>query len=76
MLGVHVFAPFSFINLKPNFQLVLVALVAITITWEIFEWFAGLYEPGAYLRETVKDITVGLVGGLLAHKVISHYTMK
>jgi hypothetical protein len=37
------------------------------ISWEIFEWKAGLFEPGFHLIETTKDIFAGFIGGLLGY---------
>lgn len=76
VLGVFVFSGFSFSSFKPSLKIVLLTLVLVTVTWEVFEWFVGLYEPVTYLRDTVKDLVVGLGGGLLAYGVLKRYTIK
>jgi len=75
-LGVFVFSGFSFSAFAPSLKITLLSLIIITVTWELFEWFVGLYEPVAYLRDTAKDLVVGVGGGLLTHGIIKTYTMK
>jgi len=75
-LGVFVFSGFSFSSFAPSLKITLLSLIIITVTWELFELFVGLYEPVAYLRDTAKDLVVGVGGGLLTHGIIKAYTMK
>lgn len=66
-LGVHAFSTFRLIRLRPSTRLMLITLTGATVSWEVFEFFAGLYEPTAYVWETTKDVIVGFGGGLLTH---------
>lgn len=66
-VGVHVLSPISPLPVRPTTGVVLLTLLVATLSWEVFEWFAGLYDPVAYAADTVKDIVVGFAGGLLAH---------
>lgn len=75
-LGVYVFLGFSAINLRPKLWHVLLALLVVTISWEIFENIFGLYNPVNYQIDTMQDILIGFVGGLLAHFTLRAYTMK
>lgn len=65
--GVHVLSPLSLIPIRPTTGVVLLVLLGVTVTWEVFEWFAGLYNPVGYVWNTGKDIVMGFAGGLLAH---------
>jgi hypothetical protein len=76
VFGVHIFSHFSFVKYIPNLRLIVITLIIVTGTWELFEWIIGLYEPVSYLRDTAKDLVVGLCGGLLTHVVIKRYTMN
>lgn len=75
-LGVHAICTFSFIHLRPTFSLLLIMLVLATSAWEIFEWSAGLWNADTYVFDTTKDVILGFSGGLLAHLVLSRYTIK
>lgn len=75
-LGVYTLTTFSQIKLKPSFKLIIISLLVITVTWEIFEWNTGLYDARNYLLDTIVDLVVGFSGGLLAHIFLRTYTMK
>ncbi|MCD5381446.1 MAG: hypothetical protein LR008_02625 [Candidatus Pacebacteria bacterium] len=75
-LSVHSLATFSRFNFKPTLSIILLVLVSITVTWEIFEWWADLYQSEAYLIDTIQDILLGFSGGLLTHFVLSKYTIE
>lgn len=75
-LAVFVLSGFSFSSIRPTFLVVIFVLLTVTITWELFEWLVGLYEPSSYLRDTAKDLVVGLGGGLLTHAILKRYTME
>ena len=66
-LGVHAFCTFSRIHIRPTLMAVVAMLFVATVSWEVFEWVVGLYEPQTHVFETTKDILVGFSGGLLAH---------
>jgi len=66
-LGVHAFATFRVVHLRPSTVVVLVVLTGATVTWEVFEFLAGLYDSATYGFDTTKDIAVGFGGGLLTH---------
>tara|TARA_B100002051_G_C16744333_1_gene646483 strand:- start:7255 stop:7626 length:372 start_codon:yes stop_codon:yes gene_type:complete len=75
-LGVHTLCSFSRINCRANLTNVLITLLAVTTTWEIFEWFVGLYDPATYFVDTAKDVMVGFAGGLLTHSLLQRYTIS
>ena len=75
-LGVHAFSTFSRIHIKPTLPVVLIVLALATSTWEVFEWYAGLWLTEGYLLDTVKDIVLGFSGGLLAHLFLSKRTIE
>jgi hypothetical protein len=76
VLGVHALSTFSWSPIQPTLKNVLIVLLVAVISWEVFEWFAGLYEPSTYVFETAKDILVGLSGGLVTHLFLRTYRMK
>ncbi|MCA9354995.1 hypothetical protein KC865_00380 [Candidatus Kaiserbacteria bacterium] len=75
-LGVHSICTFSRFNCPATLQMVVITLVVMTGAWEVFEYFAGLYEPATYLPDTIKDVIVGFSGGLLAHYILSKSTIS
>lgn len=75
-LGVHVLSDFRIMNYKPALKVVLPTLVLVAVAWEMFEWIVGLYDPLMLVIEAAKDITIGLSGGLLAHFLLSKYTIE
>lgn len=75
-LGVHALATFKRIKLRPTLPLVLLTLAIATGTWELFERWAGLYNPATYIFDTTKDVLIGFSGGLLAHWSLRRYTMS
>ncbi|MBP6881900.1 MAG: hypothetical protein KBC35_04720 [Candidatus Pacebacteria bacterium] len=75
-LGVHTFATFRWLHLEPTTRLVLLALLIATGCWEIFEWFAGLYDQHMYVADTIQDLLLGFSGGLLIHAILKTYKIK
>ena len=76
VLGVYALSTFSKVHLKPTITVLLLVLAFTTVSWEIFEFFAGLWQPETYLMDTAQDIVLGFGGGLLAHTVLSRYTIS
>ena len=75
-LAVHSLCTFSRINYRPTLKVLLVTLVVVTGTWELFEWSAGLYDLETYVFDTLQDIIMGFSGGLLAHAVLKTDTIS
>lgn len=75
-LGVHALATLPKISHFPTTKLVLIVLFVATVSWEIFERAAGLYDPATYVIDTSQDIILGFSGGLLAHFLLRAYRMK
>lgn len=76
-LGVHSVTTFRIITLRPTLKLVLATLFFMTISWEIFELWAGLYDPTTYIPDTLADIALGFSGGLFMHFIMaSRYNKK
>lgn len=69
--GIHMFARFSLWRHTPQLAEVLLVITVVVITWEVFEYIAGLYSPATYIADTVKDVVLGYGGGLLAHVIIN-----
>jgi hypothetical protein len=47
-------------------------ITAAAITWELFEWITGLYNPVSYVADTALDVVLAFGGGLLAHFTLRH----
>jgi predicted dehydrogenase len=75
-LGVHALCTLQSVSLKPTLILVLVTLATATGVWEIFEWFAGLWDPETYIYDTAQDVLLGFGGGLLAHLILTKRTIE
>lgn len=60
---------------QPRVWYVLVALLLVTVSWEVFERLAGLYEPATYWRETSQDLVFGFFGGLIGYALLRDATM-
>ena len=75
-LGVHSLATFSRFHFKPTLVTLLFVLAFATVTWEIFEFTVGLWQPETYVVDTIQDIILGFTGGLLAHVVLLRYTIR
>lgn len=74
-LGVHSITTFSRIHIKPTLPVLLIVLALVTSAWEVFEWYAGLWDTEGYVFDTIKDIALGFGGGLLAHIFLSKRTI-
>lgn len=75
-LGVHTFSTFKYFSYRPTLSVLLTVLFLMTGLWEVFEYFAGLWQPAAYVTDTVQDIILGFSGGLLAHFILTKYTIE
>lgn len=74
--GTYVIYSFVFENVKPHLKIILLMLVVTTGAWEVFEWFAGLYDPATYLIDTIKDVIVGFSGGLFTYGIFRRYKIN
>ena len=70
--GVHALSRLKSFSFTPTLTLMLSVLITAAISWELFEWFTGLYNPASYLLDTTQDLLLGLGGRLLAHFILSH----
>jgi len=68
--GVFVLCRLSFVPVKPTLLLTLLTLLLATSTWEVFEWYAGLYNPQTHTIDTIQDIVLGFAGGLIAFYIL------
>jgi len=75
-LGVHALCRLNSVKLRPTFSLVFIVVAVAAISWELFEWFTGLYNPNSYVMDTLLDVALGFGGGLLAHFILSHLYNK
>jgi hypothetical protein len=75
-LGIRAFCDFSFIRLRPTFTLLVIVLILATSSWELFEWYNGLWFDQGYIFDTIKDIIMGFSGGLLTHYILNKYTIE
>jgi hypothetical protein len=67
VLGVYALCSLKHIPLKPSLVLIFGTLSLIMISWEVFEWSAGLFNPPTFVFDVSKDLFFGLIGGLLAY---------
>lgn len=74
--GTYVMYGFFFKNSKPNLKIILLVLFVVTSSWEVFEWFAGLYDPTTYFIDTAKDVVVGFGGGLFAYIIFRRFKIN
>ena len=63
-LGMVSLTSFRSVSLKPSLKLLLAFLFPIIISWEVFEWFAGLSHPATAVYDVSKDLLVGFVGAI------------
>lgn len=76
-LGFLSFSTFSRIGYRPTLGKLMLLLISVTILWEIFEWHAGLYNAETYWFDTIKDLLLGWIGGLLTFAFLrSRYNNK
>lgn len=73
VVGLYAFGTLPSIARAPRWYEVLGVLLGVTIVWEVFEWSVGLWDPATYVYETAKDISVGLVSGLLTDRLLRMY---
>jgi predicted membrane-bound dolichyl-phosphate-mannose-protein mannosyltransferase len=71
-LGVHALCRLKSVPVRPTLSVVVVTITVAAISWELFEWLTGLYNPVQYALDTTQDILLGFGGGLLAHFILSH----
>ncbi len=72
-LGVHILSHFANVTLKPTLQTTLIVLLIVMVSWELFEYVAGLYNPDTYVYDTTKDLLFGLCGGLLGYSLLRYF---
>lgn len=70
--GVIVLCGLKSVRIKPTLVLTLLTLLLVTVTWEAFEWYAGLYNPLVHMVDTIQDIGMGFCGGLIAFFSLKH----
>lgn len=75
-LGVYAFSTLSKFPFHPTTKAILLTLLLVTVSWEVFERAAGLYDPTSYAIDTIQDILIGFGGGLLTHFFLRTYRMK
>lgn len=75
-LGVHALCRIKSVSLKPSLTFVLVTITIASISWEVFEWATGLYNSIDYVADTIEDIALAFVGGLIAHFILKHLYNK
>ena len=75
-LGLYTVCAFRRFNCNPALKMVLIILALVTVTWELFELLTNMRQPEAYLLDTVYDITIGFIGGLLAYFILRKYTIE
>ena len=75
-VGLHVLGTFSLLRLKPTLPLLILVLVVVTFSWELFEWWVSLWQPENYVIDTIIDVFLGFSGGLLAHAYLRRYKIE
>ncbi|MEK7639330.1 MAG: hypothetical protein AAB388_04175 [Patescibacteria group bacterium] len=69
VLALKTLKPFRDI---PAFWFFITALALAIVSWEIFEWYAGLYDPETHVRDTIEDVALGTFGGLVTFYLLTH----
>jgi len=72
-LGVVSLTTFRRITITPSYTLVFCVSVVIVLSWEIFEWQVGLFDPELYFKDAIYDVTLGLAGGLLGYSILKRF---
>ena len=67
VLGVYALCSLKHVPLKPTSFIIFSTLIIAMVVWELFEWQVGLFDPHTHFFETMKDIVVGLIGGLVGY---------
>lgn len=67
VVGVYALCSLKHVPLKPTAFIIFMTLFIAMGTWEIFEWQAGLFDPATHMFDTIKDVLVGLTGGLVGY---------
>ncbi len=67
VVGVYALCSLKHVPLKPTSLIIFTTLAIAMGSWEIFEWRVGLSEPQYHLFDTIKDLLVGLTGGLVGY---------
>jgi len=75
-LGVHALCRLHIVPVQPTLLVVVLVILAATVGWEVFEWFAGLYDIETHTLDTAQDIFLGFSGGLLAHFILTRLYNK
>lgn len=70
VLGVYALCSLKHIPLKPTSFIIFSTLAIAMISWEIFEYTAGLYDPSTHYFDTIKDFVVGSLGGLVGYMIM------
>lgn len=78
MLGVlfYIVIKSRWFNLKPKTLLMVGYLLIVTLGWEFFELLIKFTASNNYWSDTLIDVLMGLIGGLLVHAIARTYTMK
>lgn len=75
-LGIHTLSTFKWFRFQLTIVFLSSFLLVVTVGWEVFERFTGLYSPIGYIADTSQDLLLGIGGGLLTHFLLKTYRMK
>ena len=67
VVGVYALCSLKHVPLKPTSFIIFSTLTMVMVFWEIFEWKIGLSNLQYGLFDTVKDLLMGLSGGLVGY---------
>lgn len=68
-LGLAAIAKLRVISITPTTGLVTGTLLLCMISWEVFEFFIGHYDPNNYLPNLLKDLFFGTVGAIIGYYI-------
>lgn len=67
VVGVYALCSLKHVPLKPTAILIFTTLGIAMFAWEVFEWKIGLSNPQYGLFDTIKDLLMGISGGLVGY---------
>lgn len=71
-LGVRALTHLKLVKLQPTLFVTVAVLLALMISWEVFEFSVGLWDRETYVFDTAKDLLVGFSGGVIGFLLLKY----